>query len=40
MEVFLNPEIQTACHEVLAGRQPGSLRVPIDNDIIYEVNLV
>ncbi len=40
MEVFLNPEIQTACSDVLAGKQPASLRVPIDHDIIYEVNLV
>ena len=40
MEVFLNPEIQTGCNEVMAGGQPSSLRIPIDNDIIYEVNFV
>jgi two-component system phosphate regulon sensor histidine kinase PhoR len=40
MEVFLNPEIQTACNEALSGRQPKSLRVPIDSDTVYEVNLV
>jgi len=40
MEVFLNPEIQTACNDVIAGKQPESLRVPIDSELIYEVNLV
>lgn len=40
MEVFLNPEIQEACNAVIAGKHPGSLRIPIDNDVIYEVNLV
>ncbi len=40
MEVFLNPEIQTACDNVIAGKQPESLRISIENEIIYEVNLV
>ena len=40
MEVFLNPEIQTACNEVIAGGQPSTLRISIDNEIKYEVNLV
>jgi len=40
MEVFLNPEIQTACDDVIAGKQPKSLRIPIDEETIYEVNLV
>ena len=40
MEVFLNPEIQTACNDVIAGKQSERLRVPIDNEVVYEVNLV
>ncbi len=40
MEVFLNPEIQKACNEVIAGKPLKSLRVAIENDIFYELNLV
>ncbi len=40
MEVFLNPEIQRACDEVISGAQPASLSVEIENDVIYEVNIV
>ncbi|MFO7761081.1 MAG: ATP-binding protein [Desulfobia sp.] len=40
MQVFLNPEIQNACDQVIAGNQPPSLRVSIDSEVVYEVNLV
>ncbi len=40
MEVFLNPEIQTSCDDVIAGKKTESLRVPVDHDVLYELNLV
>ncbi|MFO7840530.1 MAG: ATP-binding protein [Desulfosalsimonadaceae bacterium] len=40
MEVFLNPEIQNVCDEILSGGQPENRRVTIDADSIYEVNPV
>jgi len=40
MEVFLNPEIQDACNQVLSGKDAIKRKVKIDNETIYEVNLV
>lgn len=40
MEVFLNPEIQTACNEALLGDEAIKRKVATDNDTTYEVNLV
>lgn len=40
MEVFLNPEIQKACDDVLAGKDHIQLKAAIDAETIYEVNVV
>jgi two-component system, OmpR family, phosphate regulon sensor histidine kinase PhoR len=40
MEVFLNPEIQKACDEVLAGKDHIQMKAAIDAETIYEVNVV
>ncbi len=40
MEIFLNPEIQTACEEVLGGKPYLRLTVGMDNRSVYEINLV
>jgi two-component system, OmpR family, phosphate regulon sensor histidine kinase PhoR len=40
LEVFLNPEIQAACDAVLKGETHVRLRVSIDAETIYEVNVV
>jgi two-component system phosphate regulon sensor histidine kinase PhoR len=40
MEVFLNPEIQQACNQVLEGTDAIKLKVAMDNETVYEVNLV
>jgi len=40
IEIFLNPEIQSACDEVLKGKDHVRLRVSIDEESIYEVNVV
>jgi two-component system phosphate regulon sensor histidine kinase PhoR len=40
MEVFLNPEIQEACDQILEGTDAIKLKVEMDNETIYEVNLV
>ncbi|MBC2714147.1 MAG: cell wall metabolism sensor histidine kinase WalK [Desulfobacteraceae bacterium] len=40
MEVFLNPEIQDACNEILNEKEHLRLKVPMPNDTVYEVNLV
>ena len=40
MEIFLNPEIQDACNQVLEEKDAIKRKVAIDNDTIYEVNLV
>jgi two-component system, OmpR family, phosphate regulon sensor histidine kinase PhoR len=40
MEVFLNPEIQKACDEVLAGKDHIQMKAAIDAETVYEVNVV
>ena len=40
MEVFLNPEIQESCNRVLEGKDAIKRKVEIDNETIYEINLV
>jgi two-component system, OmpR family, phosphate regulon sensor histidine kinase PhoR len=40
LEVFLTPEIQAACDAVLNGEPHVQLRVSIDAETIYEVNVV
>jgi len=40
MEVFLNPEIQAACEEVLQGKPYLRLTVSMDNRSVQEINLV
>lgn len=40
MEVFLNPEIQKACDEVLKGKDHIQMKAAIDAETIYEVNVV
>lgn len=40
MEVFLNPEIQKACDDVLAGKDHIQMKAAIDAETIYEVNVV
>jgi two-component system, OmpR family, phosphate regulon sensor histidine kinase PhoR len=40
LEVFLTPEIQAACDAVLKGEPHVQLRVSIDAETIYEVNVV
>jgi len=40
MEVFLNPEIQESCNRILEGKDAIKRKVEIDNETIYEVNLV
>ncbi len=40
MEIFLNPEIQKACDEVLAGKDHIQMKAAIDADTVYEVNVV
>jgi len=40
LEVFLTPEIQAACDAVLKGEPHVQLRVAIDAETIYEVNVV
>ncbi len=40
MEVFLNPEIQKACDQVLAGKDHIRMKAAIDAETIYEVNAV
>ena len=40
MEVFLNPEIQEACNQILEGTDAIKLKVEMGNETIYEVNLV
>jgi two-component system, OmpR family, phosphate regulon sensor histidine kinase PhoR len=40
LEVFLTPEIQAACDAVLKGEAHVQLRVSIDAETIYEVNVV
>jgi two-component system phosphate regulon sensor histidine kinase PhoR len=40
MEVFLNPEIQEACNQILEGADAIKLKVAMDKKTVYEVNLV
>lgn len=40
MEVFMDPEIQTACNEVLQGKPNLRLTVTMDDRSVQEVNLV
>ncbi len=40
MEVFLNPEIQAACDQVLAGDGAIKCKVSTNDDTTYEINLV
>lgn len=40
LEVFLSPEIQTACDQVLSGKEHIRLKAVMPNDRVYEVNLV
>ncbi len=40
LEVFLAPEIQAACDAVLKGESHVQLRVAVDAETIYEVNVV
>jgi len=40
MEVFLSPEIQAACDQVLSGKEHIRLKAAMSNDRVYEVNLV
>lgn len=40
MEVFLNPEIQEAVNQVLAGEDAIRSKITLDSNTVYEVNLV
>ncbi len=40
MEVFLNPEIQEACNQVLMGKDMIKRKIALNNEIVYEVNVV
>jgi len=39
MEIFVNNDIQTACDQVLAGKQEDSLTLELEDELFYEVYL-
>ncbi len=40
IEVFINSDIQNACNEILNGKPDARLRVDVEQDAIFEINLV